>query len=48
MQQFRINILGVAEIQDIGIELRNSMSKLCVSHFMATEITETRQRIFYL
>jgi hypothetical protein len=46
MQQLRINILGVAKMQDIGIELSNSMSKLRICHFMATEITETRKRVF--
>jgi hypothetical protein len=45
MQQFRVNILGVAQMQNIGIELGNSMSKLCVRHFI-TELTETKQNIF--
>jgi hypothetical protein len=43
MQQLRINILGVAQMQDIGIELGNSTCKLCISHFMTTELTETKQ-----
>jgi hypothetical protein len=45
MQQFGINILGVAQMQDIGIQLGNSMCKLCISHFMITEFTETIQHV---
>jgi len=45
MQQFRIYILSVAQMQDIGIELGNSMCKLCISHFMITELTETKKNI---
>jgi len=47
MQQFRINILSVAQMQNIRIELGNSMCKLCISHFMTTELTETK-KTFYL
>jgi hypothetical protein len=32
-------------MQDIGIELGNSMCKLCISHFMITELTETKKNI---
>ena len=48
MQQFRINILSVAQMQDIGIELGNSMCKLCISHFMITKFTETKKNILSL
>ena len=45
MQQFRVNILSVAQMQNIRIELGNSVCKLCISHFMTTELTETKKNI---
>jgi len=45
MQQFRINILSVAQMQDIRIELGNSVCKLCISHFVTAELAETIKNI---